>query len=210
MNASLQCHNQDHHTEAHKKMESINFESVITDSVLAKINTEAKEITFKLPSNETLELRVQRSREQWLVIAKHLDHNKPHSLQPRSEIKANGYLLDNATQICKHLREFMKIKAPENSVCDKNSTCEIFTVKDGFHGWCVAHGSDIDAQQVIKYGFKLRNDRLFPDSIPEIKALLGSGLEVIEINYHKNTRSSKQFPRVIKIKRAHRPFITTR
>lgn len=99
---------------AKEVMKACNFEAVITNDFLFSIDKKTKEIFFPLPGGELLGLGIQKSREQWVVIAKHLGRVGSHLATRRKEIKKNGFLLDNANQICKELRLFMKIKLTEN------------------------------------------------------------------------------------------------
>lgn len=91
---------------------------------------------------------------------------------------------------------------------DETKPKKLFTIEDGFDGWAVVHGSFINAQQIIKYGFELHEGRLYPDDISTIKKLLGERLKATEIAYHPNIRSSdRKLVRQVKIERVIRPYI---
>lgn len=47
-------------------------------------------------------------------------------------------------------------------------------------GWVVSCGSDVTAQQIIKYGFEIQDDRLYPDG-DQVEKLLSEHFNVTDV-----------------------------
>lgn len=70
-----------------------------------------------------------------------------------------------------------------------------------YRGWAITRGSNIVAADILKFGFRIQDDVLFPDSIEEIRALLGPGFAIADETM-AGTTSLKGLPsRAIRVTR---------
>ncbi len=53
-------------------------------------------------------------------------------------------------------------------------------MSQSYSGWVVSCGSDVTAQQIIKYGFEIQDDRLYPDG-DQVQKLLSEHFNVIDV-----------------------------
>lgn len=49
-----------------------------------------------------------------------------------------------------------------------------------YSGWVVSCGSDVTAQQIIQYGFEIKDDRLYPDG-DQVEKLLSEHFNVTDV-----------------------------
>lgn len=77
-----------------------------------------------------------------------------------------------------------------------NEIVEIHT-----HGWIITCSSNVTAQDIMQYGFRLDGDVLLPDSMDDIRGLLGDDFIVTDVT-HPKTESSRGLPaRSVLVKR---------
>lgn len=60
-------------------------------------------------------------------------------------------------------------------------------------GWSITWSSNVTAKDIMPFGFHLEDGRLMPDSMDEIRCLLGNGFIVTDVT-HPKTESTRGLP----------------